>query len=146
MSQLKGKTDACVCIKRFDSAWLACYLHLREIGFDNGGEFMAEFLELCDNIGLKQRLSSSWNPQSNAILERIHQVLADCLRPFNLDERTLNEQDTDPFKEYLAAAAYSIRCSYHQTHNHSPTQLVFDRDMFMPVDAEIDWEKIQQRR
>ena len=81
---------------------------------------MAEFLELCDNIGLKQRLSSSWNPQSNAILERIHQVLSDCLHSFNLDERTLNEQDTDSFEEYLVAAAFLIGCSYHQTHDHSP--------------------------
>ena len=120
----------------------------REIGFDNGGEFIAEFSELCDNMGLKQRPLSSWNPQSNAILERIHQVLADCLRSFNLDERTINDndQDFDPFEEYLAAAAFSIRCSYHQTHDHSPSQLVFSRDMFMPVNAEIDWEKIRQRK
>ena len=79
LSQLKGKPDVFVCMKRFDSTWLACYPRPREIGFDNGGEFMAEFSELCDNMGLKQRPSSSWNPQSNAILERIHQVLADCL-------------------------------------------------------------------
>ena len=76
--QLKGKPNAFVCMKRFDSTWLARYPHPREIGFDNGGEFMAEFSDLCDNMGLKQCPSSLWNPQSNAILERIHQVLADC--------------------------------------------------------------------
>ena len=54
--------------------------------------------------------------------------------------------DADPFEEYLAAAAFSIQCSYHQTHDHSPAQLAFGRDIFMPVDAEIDWEKIQQRK
>ena len=74
---------------------------------------MAEFSELCDNMGLKQRLSSSWNSQSHANLERIHQVLANCIRSFILDERTFNEQDQDPFEEYLAAAAFSIRHSYH---------------------------------
>ena len=57
-----------------------------------------------------------------------------------------NDQDFDPFEEYLAAAAFSIRCSYHQTHDHSPSQLVFGRDMFMPVNAEINWEKIRQRK
>ena len=146
LSQLKCKPNAFMCMKCFDSAWFARYPRLRKIGFDNGGEFMAEFSELCDNMGLKQRPSSSWNPQSNAIPERSHQVLADCLRSFNLNERTLNEQDQDPFEEYLAAAAFSIRCSYHQTHDHSPGQMVFGRDMFMPVDAEIDWEKIRQRK
>ena len=111
--QLKGKSDGFVCMKRSDSAWLACYPRLREIRFDNEGELMAEFSELCDNMGLKQRSLSSWNLQSNPILERIHQVLADCLHSFNLDEHTLNEQDIDPFEEYLAAAAFSIRCNYH---------------------------------
>ena len=35
-------------------------------------------------------------------------------------------------------------------HDHSPAQVVFGRDMCMPVDgmpdAEIDWEKIQQKK
>ena len=57
-----------------------------------------------------------------------------------MDERTLNEMDDDPFEEFLAAASFSIQCSYHQTHGHSPGQMVFGRDMFMPVDAEVDWE------
>ena len=146
LAQLRDKPNAFMAMKRFDSQWLARYPRPREIGFDNGGEFMAEFRDLCDNMGLKRRPSSSWNPQSNAILERIHQVLADCLRSFNLDERTINEMDDDPFEEFLSAAAFSIRCSYHQTHGHSPAQMVFGRDMFMPVDAAIDWEQIQQRK
>ena len=107
---------------------------------------MTEFSELCDNLGLKQRPSSSLNAQSNAILERIHQVLADYLCFFNLNERTINDQDQDPFEEYLAAAVYLIRCTYHQTHDHLPAELVFGRDIFMPVDAKIDWEKIRQRK
>ena len=48
----------------------------------------------------------------------------------------------DLFKEYLVAAAFSIRYSYHQTHEHLPAQVVFRRDMLMPVDVEIDWENI----
>ena len=54
-----------------------------------------------------------------------------------MDDCTLNEIDDDPFEKFLAAALFSIRCSYHQTHKHSPGQMVFGRDMFMPVDATI---------
>ena len=74
--QLKGKPNAFVCMKRSDSAWLVRYPCLREIEFNNGGDFRAEFSELCNNtsLKLKQRPSSSWNPQSNAVLERIHQI------------------------------------------------------------------------
>ena len=81
LSRLKGKPNAFVCMKRVDSTWLACYPRPREIGPNKGEEFMAEFSELCNNMGLKQRPSSSWNPQSNAILGIIHQVLANCLWP-----------------------------------------------------------------
>ena len=109
-------------------------------------EFVAEFKDLCNNMGLTRRPLSSWNPQSNAILERIHQVLADYLQSFNLDDHTVNEIDDDPFEEFLSAAAFSIWYIYHQTHRHSPEQMVSGRDMFMPVDAAIDWEQIQQRK
>ena len=54
--------------------------------------------------------------------------------------------DDDPFEEFLAATAFSIQGSYHQTHDHLSAQLVFGRDMFMPIGAEIDWEKIQQKK
>ena len=67
---------------------------------------MAEFSELCEKMVLKhQRLLSSWNPQSNEILERIHQVLADCLWSFSLDEQTINEMDKDPFEEFLSSSS-----------------------------------------
>ena len=49
----------------------------------------------------------------------------------------INDMNEDPFEKYVAAA-FSIRCSYHQTHDHSPAQLVFGRDVFMPLDAEIN--------
>ena len=107
---------------------------------------MADFSELCNNLVLTQRLLSSWNPQSNTILERIHQVLADCLRSFSFNEQTTNEMDKDIFKEFLAAVSFSIQCIYYQKHSHWLSQLVFGRDMFMLVDAENDWEKIQYRK
>ena len=50
--QLKGKSNALMCMKRFTSTWLARYPHPREIEFDNKGEFIAEFSELCNNMGL----------------------------------------------------------------------------------------------
>ena len=63
-----------------------------------------------------------------------------------MDECTLNEMDDDWFEEVLVSAAFSIQCSHHQTHGHSPGQMVFGRNMFMPVDIEIEWEQIQQQK
>ena len=128
----------------FDSHWLARYPRPVEIGFDNGSEFKMEFQDLCKNMGLTKKTSLPWNPQSNSILERVHQVLGDCLRTFNLDNKELNPDH--PFEEFLTASAYAIRCAYHTTLGFSPAQLVFGRDMFMPIETPVDWEQIRIRK
>ena len=97
-------------------------------------------------MGLKKCTSNAWNPQSNAILERIHQVLADGLVIFNLEGTQIDEDEEDPFDEYLTAVSYAIRSSYHQSHGHSPAQLVFRRDMLSPVSTDIDWNTIRANK
>ena len=67
--QLYGPFNAYVCQKIPDSAWLSRYLSPKEISFDNGSEFKAEFEDLCSNMGLEKCPSNAWNPQSNAILK-----------------------------------------------------------------------------
>ena len=59
----------------FDSMWRACYPRPQEVGFDNGSEFKHLFKELCQNMGIKEKPTTDYNPQSNAIIERVHQVL-----------------------------------------------------------------------
>ena len=97
-------------------------------------------------MGTKPKRGNSWNPQSNAILEQIQQVLSDGLRVYNLENIDIDEDDDDPFDEYLAAVSYGIRSLYHQTHGHSPAQLVFGRDMSINSQPEIDWEAIRKRK
>jgi len=144
LAPLKNGPKATEAQRLFDSTWLARYPRPMEVGFDGGSEFKAEFLELCANMGIKTKPSGAWNPQSNSILERVHQVLGDCLRAFNLENKDLDPQD--PFEEFLTAAAYVIRSAHPSTLGHSPAQLVFGRDMFMPVSFHADWEKIKQSK
>lgn len=146
VAALRNGPTAAEAQRLLDSTWLSRYPRPREIGFDGGGEFKAEFQDLCDNMGLKKKPSGACNPQSNAILERVHQVLGDCLRSFDLENKEIDPEDLDPFEEFLTAAAYAIRSAYHTTLGFSPAQLVFGRDMFMPVNCEVDWSKIQQSK
>lgn len=134
------------CQEILDTVWLSRYPRPKEIGFDNGGEFKKEFAQLCRNMGMKQKVSLPWNPQSNSVLERMHQILADCLRTFELEEKEIDSNEADPFEEYLAQAAYAIRCGFHATHGRSPAELVFGRNMFLPVESPVDWEKLKDRK
>ena len=90
-------------------------------------------------MGLKQCSSNAWNPQSNAFLEQIHQVLVDGLVvAFHLEGTHIDKDEEDSFDDYLTAVLYIIRSFYHQSHGHSSTQLVFGRDMFAPISTDVD--------
>jgi len=132
------------CMKAFDDVWLARYPRPQYLGYDNGNEYKAVFDELRINYHMKRKRSTEYNPQSNGIVERVHQVLGDMLRTFELEERELDE--TDPWSEFLSAAAYAIRSTVHTTLEASPAQLVYGRDMFLPIKFEADWQRIRNRR
>ena len=63
-----------------DEYWIARYPRPKEIGFGDGGELKAEFLGLRSSMGLRRKPSSSWSPQSNAMLERVRQAFGGALK------------------------------------------------------------------
>jgi hypothetical protein len=64
----------------FHNTWLARYPRPQFIVFDNGikGEFKHEFKQMCDItiMALKpnQLQATTYHPQANAIIERVHKV------------------------------------------------------------------------
>ena len=127
-----------------DSYWLARYPRPKEIGFDNGSEFKSVFRELCLNYGMTPKPTTPYNPQGNSVIERIHQVVGDSLRTFALDEQNLT--NNNPFEPFLTSVAYAIRSTYHTTLQATPGQLVFGRDMILPIRFKADWAMIAQRK
>ena len=93
---------------------------------------------------MTKKKSNEYNPQSNGIIERAKQVLGDILRTFELEERELNEDD--PWTEFLLSAGYAIRNTYHTSLEATPAQLVFGRDMLLPIKINANWCRIRQRR
>ena len=128
---IKDRTAATVAAA-FDDTWLSRYPRPQLIGFDGGGENKGVFRELLINYGLGPGMkpTTTHNPQSNSIIERIHQVLNDMLKTEELESRELDP--SRPFDEVLSAAAYAIRCTFHTTLQATPGQLVFGRDMILP--------------
>jgi hypothetical protein len=130
--------------RAFDSYWLARYPRPREIGYDNGKEFKWLFSELCDNMGITKKTTTEYNPQANSIIERVHQVLGNALRTFELEKQELSTKN--PFEPFLTATAYAIRSTYHTTLRATPGQLVFGRDMILPIQFKADWASIALRK
>ena len=117
----------------------------RELSFDQGGEFTgSEFQELLDSYGIKPKPSTSRNPQSNGIIERVHLTLHNMLRTFDLQLQQFDP--TEPWQGYLAAIAFAIRSTYHTTLQATPAELVYGRDMIFEREHSANWDKIRRRK
>jgi hypothetical protein len=91
--------------------WFSRYPRRQHNIYDNGSEFKLHFEALCDSYGIKRKPSSVKNPQANAILERVHQVIMMMLRTAELDmAASVAPSDISTF---LTNAAWAIRSTYH---------------------------------
>ena len=143
IAELGNKSSAHVS-HLLDSTWLCRYPHPRTIVFDNGSEFKGDLLVILQDYGIKARPTMVKTPQTNSILERVHQVLGDMLRTKNLAELDFSLEDTWP--NILASVAYAIRSTAHTTLGATPAQLVFRRDMVMPLQYIAQWDLIKKSK
>jgi hypothetical protein len=47
--------------------------------------------------------------------------------------------EKDPWGPFLSSAAYAIHSTFHTTLKATPGQLVFGRDMVLPIKCMADW-------
>ena len=99
---------------------------------------------MLQDFAIKPKPTSIKNPQSNAIIERVHQVVGDMLRVHDLQNYAFDK--IDPWGPILQNIAYAIRSTYHTTTEATPGQLVFGRDMLFDIPFTADWTKIEQKR
>ena len=85
---------------------------------------------LCD-YGIKGKPITVRNPQANAIVEWIHQVIGNIIRTFELESNYLNEED--PWTGILTATAFAVRSTYRTTLKKAPNQLVVGHDMIFNI-------------
>ena len=68
-----------------NKTWFSRYPRCQQVIYDNGGEFKLHFEALCDTYGIKRKPTSVKNPQANAILEQVHQVIMTMLHTAEID-------------------------------------------------------------
>ena len=85
MAQIPNKTAA-ENVNMKKKTWFTCYPLPQQIVFDRGTKFMAKFAKMCQNeYGMKKKPITTRNPQSNAIIERIHQTIGNIIRTFDVE-------------------------------------------------------------
>jgi cleavage and polyadenylation specificity factor subunit 1 len=129
-----------------EQEWFSRYPWPTQITYDRGSEFIGNNFQhmIANDYGIKGKPITVRNPQANAIVERIHQVIANMIRTFELEENYLDEED--PWKGVLSATAFAVRSTYHTTLKKTPGQLVFGRDMIFNIQHVANWEYIRQNK
>ena len=72
---------------------------------------MAEFIKLIkEEYGAIKKVITKRNPQSNAIIERVHQTLGSMIRSFAV-QNMKNIDENDPWSGILTVTAFVVRSS-----------------------------------
>ena len=95
--------------------------------FDNLSEFKRDVTPFLKAFDIKPVLTSVKNPQDNAPVENVHQLILNMLITKDLDDKVFDY--IDPWGENLAYIAWAIRASYHRTIMAMPGQDFFGRDI-----------------
>ena len=89
-------------------------------------------------------LTSIKDSQSNAPVERVHQVLNYMFLTKDLNSQTFDY--IGPWGEIPSSIAWTVRAPHHTTFDKNPAQLVFGRDMIFNLYTVIDWKAITLRK
>lgn len=142
-TQLIDKTSARIS-RVFNQIWLSRYPRPRKVILDNGSEFKKDFLVLLKDFDIKATLTTVENPQANAPVERVHQVIQHMLATKDLEN--MEYDFIDPWGEILSSVAWAIRASYHSILKASPGQLIYGQDMIFNMNKVVDWKLIEANK
>jgi hypothetical protein len=132
---------------QFENNWLARYPRPNQVIFDPGTEFKGEFRDMLRRHGIHPSPTTVKNPQANSICERLHQTVADVLRPLLYAEPPQHSLEAaNVVDTALATAAYAARSSIHSTMKISPGAAVFQRDMLLDIPVMADFQLLKEKR
>ncbi len=127
-----------------NKTWLSWYPRCQHIIYDNGREVKLHVESLCDTYGIKQKLTSVKNPQANAILEHVHQVIKGMLHTAEID--MAYKMVPSGIDTFLTDVTWAICSTYHAVLKASPRGAIFGRDMLFDIPYLADWNQIQDYR
>jgi transposase InsO family protein len=74
-----------------EQEWFSRYPWPTQVTFDRGSKFVCQDFQkiIKEDSGVKAKPITVRNPQANAIVERVHQVIENILRTFELENKLL---------------------------------------------------------
>ena len=77
-------------------------------------------------------------------MERVHQTIDNIICTFEIKEMDLDNEN--PWEGILSSSMFAIWYTVHTTTQHTPSQLVFDRDATLNINQQANWQLIKQSK
>jgi hypothetical protein len=101
VDKIFDKSSDCIA-KLLNKTWLCRYPQCHYLTYNNRSEFKLHFKYLCKSYGIKRKPTTVKNPQANAIMECMHQVLIQILPTAEIDMATsVTSNDINVFGDLL---------------------------------------------
>ena len=116
--------------------------------YDHGSEFIGpEFGKslIEEECGITAKPITSVNCMSNTVLELVHQVLVKLVRTFNISQTYVDKNDPCVDSHFSCSSVCNL-LNNQQAKDFSLGQLVFGRDMILPIKNRVDWRLICQKK
>ena len=120
---LKSKTAAEIAAFLFEDIFCMCGF-VRYMITDNGGEFRNQEVAqlLGKKLGIQQRFTAPYSPQTNGLVERANGIIAGVLSK-------VLKGENGSWPAHLHQALYAMRHSVHTSTGFAPSSLLFGRDV-----------------
>jgi len=78
-----------------EQEWFSRYPWPTQVTYDRGSEFIGQEFQqmLTQDYGIKKKPITVRNPQANAIVERIHEVIANIIQTPELEKNNLDQNE-----------------------------------------------------
>ena len=91
---------------------------------------------MLNYFGIKPVLTTTKNPQANAPVEQVHQVILNMLFSKDISNKVFDY--IDPWGDNLASLSWWIRASYHITIQGTLFLSLFGRDIIYNLASGVD--------
>ena len=130
---------ATTCARALVKDWLCRYGVPDSIHSDQGRNVESlVFEEVCRLLGTNKTRSTAYHPEGNGQIENLHKTLKSILK-------ARVEDDPQSWDEHLDYCMMAFRISVHSSTGHAPFELMFGREMQIPLDVMMGRAKVDER-
>ena len=136
-------------MRAFENTWLSRYPKPERVVCDRGPEFIGhEFPQKLLEAGIKHRPVTAMNPQSNGIIERVHQTMALILRVMIDQRKPKSQEECDRIcEDGIATIMHATRAAAHSQLDYcTPGSIAFGRDMVFNIPVLVDLVALRDNR